>query len=285
MNVTLREGRPEDAGACGAIAYEAFRAIGEAHGFPPDFPSPEIATRILEDLLSNPRFHAMVAEADGRIVGSNFIDERSMIAGIGPISVDPAMQNRSVGRRLMRNALDRVAARHFPGVRLVQAAYHNRSLSLYTKLGFDARESLSTLQGPPLEMRFPGFSVRPVAEEDLAACSRLCLRVHGHDRAGEVLEAIHRGTARLVERGGRVTGYATLVGWSGHAVGDTNEDLKALIAQAGSFPGPGFLVPARNGELLRWCFAHGLRLVQQMTLMSIGFYDEPKGAWLPSVIY
>jgi predicted N-acetyltransferase YhbS len=285
MNVTLREGRTEDAQACGAIAFEAFKAVGEAHRFPPDFSSAEIATRLLEGLLSHPRFHAIIAEADGRIVGSNFVDERSMIAGIGPISVDPALQSSSIGRRLMQRALDRVAVRHFAGVRLVQAAYNTHSLSLYAKLGFDARDALSTLQGPPLEMHFPGFAVRPATEEDQAACNQLCLRVHGHDRGGEVLEAIHRGTARLVERRDRVTGYATSVGWSGHAVGDTNEDLKALIADAVKFHGPGFLVPTRNGELLRWCLAHGLRLVQQMTLMAIGFYEEPKGAWLPSVLY
>jgi hypothetical protein len=29
----------------------------------------------------------------------------------------------------------------------------------------------------------------------------------------------------------------------------------------------------------------GLRLVQQSTLMTIGLYNEPKGAWLPSIGY
>ena len=285
MSVMLREGRAGDAEACGAICYDAFKAIAEAHHFPPDFPSREAATKLLAWLLSHPGFHGIVAELDGRVVGSNFVDGRSMIAGIGPISVDPPVQNRAIGRRLMQRALDHVAQRRFPGVRLVQAAYHNRSLSLYTKLGFDAREALSTVQGPPLGIHFPGFDVRAATEGDLAACDRLCLRVHGHDRAGEVLEAIHQGTARLVERGGRVTGYATEIGWFAHAVGETNEDLKALIAAAATFPGPGFLVPTRNGELLRWCLAHGLRLVQQMTLMTSGLYDEPRGAWLPSIFY
>ena len=37
----------------------------------------------------------------------------------------------------MAAVLQRAAAKNFPGVRLVQAAYHNRSLSLYTKLGFE----------------------------------------------------------------------------------------------------------------------------------------------------
>jgi hypothetical protein len=219
------------------------------------------------------------------VVGSNFLDERSTVAGIGPITVDPAVQNRAVGRQLMQHVLDRVTQRHFPGVRLVQAAYHNRSLSLYAKLGFVAREPLSTMQGAPLATQIPGYTVRPATERDLDACNQVCVKVHGHDRRGELLDAIKQGTATLVEHGGRITGYATPVAFFGHAVGETNEELKALIGAAPAFPGPGFLLPTRNGELFRWCLDHGLRVVQPVTLMSVGLYNEPAGAFLPSVLY
>jgi hypothetical protein len=109
--------------------------------------------------------------------------------------------------------------------------------------------------------------------------------VHGHDRGVELLDAIRQETASVVEHAGRITGYATMVGFFGHAVGETNEDLKALIGAAASFPGPGFLLPTRNGDLLRWCLGQGLRVVQPMTLMSMGLYNEPKGAFLASVVY
>jgi hypothetical protein len=62
-------------------------------------------------------------------------------------------------------------------------------------------------------------------------------------------------------------------------------DLKALIGAAPGFPGPGFLLPTRNSEMLRWCLERGLRIVQQMTLMSLGLYNEAQGAFMPSVIY
>jgi predicted N-acetyltransferase YhbS len=135
MNVTLRPGNAKDAKHCGAICYEAFKTIAEQHNFPPDFPSPEVATALLTGLLAHPGFYAVVAELDGRVVGSNFLDERSTVAGIGPITVDPAVQNRAVGRQLMQHVLDRVTQQRYPGVRLVQAAYHNRSLSLYGSVG------------------------------------------------------------------------------------------------------------------------------------------------------
>ena len=89
----------------------------------------------------------------------------------------------------------------------------------------------------------------------------------------------------MVERDGRISGYATGIGFFGHAVGEGTEDLKALIGAAPAFPGPGFLLPTRNGALVRWCLENGLRVVQPMTLMSLGLYHEPTGAFLPSVLY
>ena len=61
--------------------------------------------------------------------------------------------------------------------------------------------------------------------------------------------------------------------------------MEALIGAAAEFVGPGFLLPTRNGELFRWCLAHGLRVVQPLTLMSMGLYNEPQGAFLPSIVY
>jgi predicted N-acetyltransferase YhbS len=281
----LRAGTAADAEACGHVCYEAFRSLAERHGFPPDFASPKQAAELLSSLLGHPRFYSVVAELGGRIVGSNFLDERSTIAGLGPISVHPDVQNSRVGRQLMLAALDRASGRRAPGVRLLQAAYHNRSLSLYTKLGFDVREPIVTLQGPRIDEAIPGYVVRGAREADLESCSRVCLAVHGHDRSGEVLDGVRAGSAQVVEHAGRVTGYTTGIAFFAHSVGETNEDLKALIGAASEFAGPGFLLPARNAELYRWSLAHGLKVVQVMTLMTLGLYNEPAGAYLPSVLY
>jgi hypothetical protein len=141
------------------------------------------------------------------------------------------------------------------------------------------------MQGPPLALPTPGYAVRPATHEDLEACNRVCQRVHGHDRGGELLDAIRQGTASAVEHGGQITGYATPIAFFGHAVGDTNEDLKALIGAAPDFSDSGFLLPTRNSELFRWCLEHGLRVSQTNTLMSIGLYNAPMGAFLPSILY
>jgi predicted N-acetyltransferase YhbS len=285
MTVTIRRGAESDGPAVGDTCYRAFKAIAEAHNFPPDIPNPEMAAGFLTRMIASPGTFDVVAEADGKVVGSNFLDERGQISGVGPITVDPAVQDEGAGRLLMDAVMARSAERGFAGIRLVQSAYHSRSLALYLKLGFEARELLVCLQGPAIGGVLPGYVVRPATADDIAACNALCFAAHGHDRAGELTDAVGQGAARVVERAGRITGYATPIAFFSHAIGETNDDMKALIAAAESFPGPGFLVPAANGELMRWCLGEGLRVIQTMTLMSIGLYNEPRGAWLPSVLY
>jgi len=281
----IRPARPEDAPVCGRICFSAFSAINAAHNFPCDFPGVEATTGLITGVFSHPGFYCVVAEVAGRIGGSNCLDERSVIAGVGPITVDPALQNRGVGRSLMQAVIDRAHSRGAAGVRLVQAAFHNRSLSLYASLGFEVREPLSCLQGKTRQRSVPGCRVRPVQEADLASCSELSRRIHGFDRGRELADAVRQGTAVLVERHGRTTGYASALAFSGHGVAETNLDLQALMTSAESFRGPGLLLPSRNSAMLQWSLANGLRVVQPLTLMTMGLYNQPAGAWFPSILY
>jgi predicted N-acetyltransferase YhbS len=111
MDLKLRRGAPADAAECARICFEAFKSIAERHNFPPDFPSPDVASGLMALLLAHPNFYSIVAELDGRIVGSNFLDERSKMGGVGPITVDPNAQTRGIGRRLMENVLVRARER------------------------------------------------------------------------------------------------------------------------------------------------------------------------------
>jgi L-amino acid N-acyltransferase YncA len=283
--VTIRPATPDDATVCGQICYEAFRTLSTKHGFPPDFPGPEMAIGVLSGILAHPHFYCVVAETGGRILGSNCLDERSMIAGIGPITIDPAAQDHGVGRKLMQAVMDRANQTRPAGMRLVQAAFHNRSLSLYTSLGFDIREPLSCVQGRTRERTIPGCSVRPAKSIDLNACNALSRSLHGFDRSLELEDGIKQNTALVVERAGRITGYASALAFSGHAVAESNLDLQALLTSVESFGGPGILLPSRNTSLLRWCLFNGLKIVQPLTLMSIGLYNDPPGAWLPSILF
>jgi GNAT superfamily N-acetyltransferase len=283
--VIVRQAVKEDAPVCGQICYDAFSTINQKHGFPTDFPDAARPIGLLSALFSSPGFYCVVAEVDGRLAGSNCLDERSIIHGVGPITIDPGVQNRGIGRLLMQAVMERSQERGAAGIRLVQAGFHTRSLSLYATLGFDVREHLACMQGRTTQRSVAGCTVKTAQAADIAACRDLSLRVHGFDRSGELQHAIEQGGAKVVERDGRITGYASELAFFGHATAETNADLQALIASADSFGGPGLLVPTRNSALFRWCLADGLRVVQPMTLMSKGLYNEPEGAWLPSILY
>jgi hypothetical protein len=244
-----------------------------------------MAQAVIASLLARPDVHSVVAEGDGQVVGSNFMAELGAIAGIGPVTVAPEAQDGAVGRRMMEHMLALAAERRVAGVRLVQAAYHSRSMALYARLGFDVREPLACMQGTPPRLRLPGSIVRPASVQDLDAATAVCRAVHGHERREELREAIEQGSATVVERGGRLTGYATLIGFWGHAVGRASDDLIALLSAAPAVLGAGVLIPTRDGELFRWCLANGLRVTQPLTLMSRGLYNQPAGAFIPSILF
>ena len=287
----LRPGVIDDAKEIGKIIFDAFSGIADRHGFPREFPTVDIGINVASYFLSNPGFYSVVAEDtkgnSNKVVGSNFLDERSdIVAGVGPITIDPNFQDKGVGRQLMSNVMERARSKNYPAIRLLQAAYHNRSLALYTRLGFDVREPISTLQGKPISDVVSGRSVRVATESDLETCNAICRAIHGHDRNGELRDSIKQGIAKVVLHGDKITGYTSGLTYFNHSVGFTNDDLKALIASATDcYGGPGILIPTRNANLFRWCLDNGLRLVHQLTLMTVGMYNKPAGSYIPSIIY
>ncbi len=285
MTITVRQGTAADVEACGAIIYEAFKSIADQHNMVPDIPEPQVGSGLLSMLVSSPKAHLLVAEIDGRLVGSAGMDERSAIVGVGPVTVDPNEQNSGVGRELMNAVFARAQQTGAPGLRLMQDSYHTRSLVLYTKVGFIVREPVAVMQGEPVNVKIPGCTVRAGTDADVDACNVLCASTHGVHRGGEVQDAAGQGRLLVVERSGRITGYTTTVGFFGHSIGESNDDLKALIGGVKEYPGPGFHVPSQNTALLQWCLDNGLRMNKAMTLMTIGLYNEPKGSYMPSINY
>jgi GNAT superfamily N-acetyltransferase len=284
--VTIREAVPADTEACAQICFDAFGGIHDHHRFPRDFPVLEAAAGVMGMWIPHPSVWGVVAELDGRIVGSNFLDERDPIRGVGPITVDPQGQNASVGRKLMEAVLER--GREAPSIRLLQDAFHMRSLSLYESLGFDVKEPVAVITGRPSSGPVDGVEVRPLEEDDLGACEALCKRVHGFERTNELRDAIQAFKPFVAVRDDHIAAYASsVVFWPmNHGVAESDADIEALIlGAAAALSEPiAFLVPLRF-SLFRWCLGEGLRLVKPMNLIALGEYHEPQGPWFPSVLY
>jgi predicted N-acetyltransferase YhbS len=284
--VTLREAKPGDAETCAQIVFDAFGRFHDHHRFPRDFPVLEAAVGMMAMSIPHPSIWGVVAEIDGRIVGSNFLDERDPIRGVGPITVDPESQEAGVGRKLMAAVMERGAGA--PGIRLLQDAFNMRSLSLYESLGFDVKEPAAVISGKPRSGPARGVEVRPLEEGDLDECGALCKKVHGFERTNELRDSIQAFAPFVAVRNGRIVAYASSITfWPlNHGVAESEDDMAALVqGAAASMEEPlAFLVPLRTG-LFRWCLEEGLRLVKPMNLMAVGEYQEPRGSWFPSVVY
>jgi GNAT superfamily N-acetyltransferase len=284
--ISLREIEPEDAKECARICFEAFGGIDDHHRFPRDFPSLEFAEGLMEAFVGSPFNWGVVAQADGRIVGSNFLLESDPIRGVGPISVDPDHQGGGVGRKLMEAVIER--GKGARGTRLLQGSFNMRSLSLYASLGFEEREPVLWMSGKPRNGPVEGIEVRPVREGDLDECEALCTEVHGFERTNELRGAMQAFAPFVALRDGRVSAYATTVTFwpMAHGVAETDEDMQALLCgAAAAVDDPvSILVPLRS-RFFHWCLAEGLRSMKPMNLMTLGSYQEPQGSWFPSVLY
>ena len=288
MSINIRPVTPADAEICGNIVYKAFCGINDRHNFPHDFLSAEQTNGFAQMLIGNPAIYGVAAEgAGGEFVGSNFLWEQNEIVGVGPITVDPDAQAKGVGRILMQDAIER--GKNARGIRLVQSAFNSSSMSLYASLGFDIKEPLVVIEGKIVGDLPEGVTVRPLAEADYTACDELCRKVHGFSRLEELKQLAPMMQGFVVERDGRVAGYATAPNsWQmNHAVAETDEDMQNLLIGAANLTKQplSFLLPTRNGELFRWCLRKGMKVIKPLSLMSMGEYQEPRGSFLPSVLY
>ena len=278
-----------DAENVGRIIYKAFCGIADRHNFPHDFPAPEAAQQMAAMCVNHPQIIGFVAEnGDGEFLGSNFLWKQNEIAGVGPITVDPDKQAKGIGRSLMLAVLE--AGKDAPGIRLVQDAFNTTSMSLYSDLGFNVVEPLVIMQGIPTgESSASETRVRRLEEKDFDACGALCEKVHGFSRVNELKQFAQMLPAFVAECADKIVAYASAPNmWQmNHAVAETVEDMENLLTGAAKLSGQplSFLLPTRHAELFRRCLAHKLRVVKPLTLMAMGKYQEPKGAFLPSVLY
>jgi predicted N-acetyltransferase YhbS len=288
MGLTIRSIEEADAEMCGKIGFQAHKMISSAHGYPSEQPSVEFAVLMIKTLLGNPNSWGVLAEREGKILGSIFLHlfPPSTVAAIGPLTVDPSAEG-GVGRALMEAALEQARKRDYDRVRLVQSPSHLRSFVLYTKCGFTLREPLFLMHGNPIQSTLAKkYDVRPAGPEDISACNEICISVHGFSRELELRQAIDQQVAIVnINNSGSIIGYAAGIGFFGHAVAKTNEVLKALIANASAILGHGFFVPGRNSDLLRWLLDAGFRIVWPANLMTVGNYQDPTAPFLPSIAY
>jgi len=286
--VTLEPPTPGDAAELGRICFEAFKNIAESHGFENDFPSPEFATMVVGGSIAAESIYSVCAKLDGELAGSNFLTFRDEVGGVGPVSVDPPKQGHGIGRKMMVDLLDHAREDGIERIRLVQDAFNVTSMSLYASLGFASKHPLGLLELKAAGE--PNDNIRPMTDADNDDADELCRNIYKVSRRNDLPSATRfGGTSLVIERGGRMRGYIapSIVG---QAVAETDDDMLALMGEAARRASDGplplrMICPLTEGGLFRGALAARHRLKKMMNLMALGPYEEPEGAWLPSVLY
>jgi GNAT superfamily N-acetyltransferase len=278
---------PTDAPELARICYQAFGGLHDRHGVPRDFPDDSGPQFLFSMMTARQDFLGVAAHLDGRLVGSNFLQISDDVAAVGPITVDPSVQARGIGRALMGAVLDLARERGIAQVRLMQEAVNTTSLSLYSDLGFAWRDAIAILQlAPPAPGAADDTSIRPLTTDDLRAVEALSTQHYHHSRRREVAAAIDWHLPGFVrEKGGRVVAYL-LPGYFGHGFAPAAEDMLALMAHAAAAAPPPFqrvLCPLSQSEFYRASLGAGCRTVKVMNYMSVGPYTPPRHVWIPSI--
>ncbi len=285
MEIKIRPAVSSDSAACGKLIAEALAATEKSQGNSSGFGESE-ASNLVARLLDHPEMYGLVAEAESHIAGTVFLDERAVVRGVGWLSVEPQLQRHGIGRLMMNEVIDRSLTS--PGMRSVVDQKNAGAIELLSSLRFESKEPLALVRGRCKDSAVNRVETRAMTCDDFEACGELGETAHGFERASELRDAVEAGTGLIAAREGRITAYSTgLNSWPcGHAVAKSEDDLKALIlASAAAGNDVTFLVPARQQSLLEWCRNQDLRIERSMLLMSLGEYQDPACAWLPSAMF
>ncbi len=268
------------------ICHMAFNSLHVRHNVSPDVPNEDVARLIIGGVLYRSDYVGVTAIEDGRIVGSNFICFGDDVCGVGPITVDPAIQSRGVGRMLMQWVIDEARRRRGPTakVRLYQEAINTTSLSLYTSLGFQWREAAALMSPAAAPRDDP--AIRAMTTDDIDAADRWCKTHFGFSRGNDIRQLLAMLLPGFVkEREGRIVAYkiATLFG---HAAAETNEDLLGIASHAAKHLPPPVavaIVPLGQKELYRAALKAGYRTLKVLNYMSLDDCSTYPGPAMASI--
>jgi len=215
----------------------------------------------------------LAAEDDGRLVGTAlWWPYEETFASCGMIIVAPTHQGRGIGRRLMDELLRQADGRTV----ILNSTIEGRPL--YDRLGFVPRGEVSQHQAVLAQAPAAGETagIRPLDPGDLEAVRALDRRASGMGR-GALLDALFAvGRGIVLEREGRIVGYACVRRWGrgvviGPVVAQDPVQARALIATlASAHVGEFVRIDVNREDLSQWLDAMGLPRVDRVASMVRG---------------
>ena len=169
---------------------------------------------------------AWVADDDGRVVGVALALRRHRLWGLSLLAVDPAVQSRQIGRRLLDAALGYADA---DGPAVILSSRDPRAIRRYASAGFALHPQVrATGTVAPSLLRVPEVPVREATPADFALADEVDLAVRGAPR-GPDHELLAGQGVMFVADGGARRGYAHVHGGRVRAVAATDEATASAL--------------------------------------------------------
>jgi GNAT superfamily N-acetyltransferase len=188
-----------------------------------------------EFTLRNRACHAIVADADGEVVGTGVATVNGPVAWIGTIWVAPTQRRRGLGVALTE-AVAAIATN--AGAQTLVLVATDRGRRLYERLGFEVQTWYRTFQAPahghdaPPAEDAEALGLRAFERGDLDTIVALDRTATGEDRRQVLEELATRDTTRVLgddEAG--IRGFVTRAPWGGGAtVAPRLADGLAIVA-------------------------------------------------------
>jgi predicted GNAT family N-acyltransferase len=198
--------------------------------------------------------------ADGRVIGTVLMTPYGGDAGtINMVIVDEAERGQGLGRRLMLEALA------LAGDRRLQLVATADGLPLYEKLGFRRTGEIVQHQGQLTQPVARTERVRAAVPDDLGAVIARDAAAFGAERRDLVAHLAGIGEVAVLEREGRIAGFATLRRFGrglviGPVVASALDDAQALIAH---------FLAGREGDFIRLDTATDTGLAPWLTSLGL----------------
>lgn len=303
-SIIMRPATEADIESIAQICQDAFAAFNSYYGQPNTWPPREendLSKQIAEWKTSHQCIEYVVAvsvDSEGNeieVLGSNGIDLRDSVGGIGIISVKTTSQTQGLGRVLMKSVMEMGQKRGVERMSLMVDGMNHGAFGLYTSLGFNVVEFCVWLdglvsdeeeEGALQRAEASGITVRRMGQDDVLNCN--CLfetsfgfsRVNGiRDSRADKLKDTALVAARATGQGKEdIVGYTTMLNASGHYLAQNGEILEAMIAfgsrmlkSNSMLPSLSFHLMARHNPLvLRWALKVGFRIKRNYIWMSWG---------------
>lgn len=199
-SAATRPMRESEAEAVHLLALAAFDDLEQRFGEPPG-PHPDAGQALIRirHLIQTDPGGALVAEAEGQLVGAALAIVRGALWGLSLLIVHPEHQSDGIGRTLLAKALEHGDGTVRGGV--ILSSPDSRALRAYARAGFTLHPSVRA-EGRPRGVKAPQ-SVRDGAVEDLPLTEAVDQAVRGAPHGRDIVASLSAGGRLLVvpERG------------------------------------------------------------------------------------